>query len=241
MLRSFLLILIFIFTIIDGKHQSNETLRKTPSRYTGFTIIFDRSDRAQQLHLQKVFRDLKIHRNAKVADIGAGSGWLTVRLAKFIGPKGKVYAEDIVPRYISYIDEEIKRHELDNVEIIHGSTTDPKLPNNTLDAVIILNAYHEFEEPITILTKIRQAMKISARLGILDRDTDQMRIDARKAYAKTGYVLHRINKTLINNYVTNNHYLALNIVVREVTSVGFTFLFSRELGGDFYIAVFSNS
>ncbi|CAF1100175.1 unnamed protein product [Rotaria sordida] len=241
MLRSILLILIFIFTIVDGKNQSNEILRKTASRYTGTPIIFDRSNRAQQLHLQKVFRDLKIHQNAKVADVGAGGGWLTVRLAKFIGPKGKVYAEDILPQYISYIDEEIKRHKLNNVEIILGSTTDPKLPENTLDAVIILNAYHEFEKPITMLTKIRQSMKIGARLGILDRDTDRMRINARKAYDKTGYILHRINETLIDNYLTSSHYLALNIVIREATLVGFTFLFSHELGGNYYIAVFSNS
>ncbi|CAF1531009.1 unnamed protein product [Rotaria sp. Silwood1] len=204
-------------------------------------MIFDRSDRAQQLRLRQVFRDLKIHRNAIVADVGAGIGWLTTRLAKFIGPKGKVYAEDIVSRYISYIDKEIKTHKLNNVETILGSTTDPKLPKNTLDAVIILNAYHEFEKPITMLTKIRQAMKIGARLGILYRDNDQMRIDARKAYATTGYILHRINETLTNIYLTSDHYLALDIVVREATLVGFTFLFSRELGGDYYIAVFSNS
>ncbi|CAF4072924.1 unnamed protein product [Rotaria sordida] len=241
MLRSILLILIFIFTIVGGKYQANKTLRKTASRYIGSPIIFDRLNRAQQLHLEKVFHDLKIHQNAKVADVGAGGGWLTVRLAKFIGPNGKVYAEDILSRYISYIDKEIKRHELNNVEIILGSTTDPKLPENTLDAVIILNSYHEFEKPITMLTKIRQAMKIGARLGILDRDTDQMRIDAREAYAKTGYILHHINETLIDNYLTNNHYLALDIVVREATLVGLTFLFSRELGGDYYIAVFSNS
>ena len=106
--------------------------------------------------------------------------------------------------------------------------------------MIILIAYHEFEKPIIMLTKTRQAMKIGARLGILDRDTDQMRTDARESYANTGYVSHRVNETLINDYLTSNHYLALNIVVREVISVGFKFLFSRELGGDHYIAVFSN-
>jgi hypothetical protein len=92
-----------------------------------------------------------------------------------------------------------------------------------------------------MLTKIRKAMKIGARLGIIDRDTDQMRTKAREAYAKTGYISDRINETLSHHFQTIDHTLALDIVVRETTSVGFTFLFSRELGGDYYIAVFVNS
>jgi hypothetical protein len=70
-------------------------------------------------------------------------------------------------------------YNFNNVEVFFGSTTDPKLPLNTLDAVIIWIAYHEFEKPITMLTKIREAMKIGARVGILERDTDQMRPEPR--------------------------------------------------------------
>ncbi|CAF2372888.1 unnamed protein product [Rotaria sp. Silwood2] len=223
------------------KSNSNEILRKKICPSTGTLAIFDKSDRAQQLCLWQVFRDLKIRRNSKVADVGAGSGWLTVRLAAFVGPQGKIYAVEILPRYVSYIEEEIKKHKLNNVEVILGTTTDPKLPENALSAVMILIAYHEFEKPITMLTKIRGAMKIGARLGILERDNNQMRKEAREAYAKTGYILHRVNETLADNFVTNEHYLALDIVVREAKLVGFTFLFARELGGDYYIAVFVNS
>ncbi|CAF3139742.1 unnamed protein product, partial [Rotaria sp. Silwood2] len=119
----------------------------------------------------------------------------------------------------------IKIHKLNNVEIILGSTTDPKLPENTLATVIILNAYYKFEKPITMLTKIRQVMKVGARLSILDRDNDQMRNDAREAYTETEYILHCIKEILADNYLTTNHYLELNIVVREATLIGFTFLF----------------
>lgn len=240
MLRLILLIFIFIIGLFESKCYSNETLRKK-SLYNESLIKFDKSDRARQLDLWKVFRDLNIRRNSKVADVGAGSGWLTLRLSPFVGRKGKVYAVEILPRSVSYIEEIVKRDKLNNVQTILGLTTDPKLPENTLDAVMILIAYHEFEKPLTMLTKIRKAMKIGARLGILERDNDQMRIKAFEAYNKTGYISQRINETLPNHFVINEHYLALNIVKREVTSVGFKFLFSRELGGDYYIAVFVNS
>jgi ubiquinone/menaquinone biosynthesis C-methylase UbiE len=240
MQQSILLILILVVVFVEAKCNSNETLRKNTSYPRPF-VVFDKSDRVRQLQLRKVFQDLKIRRHFKVADVGAGGGWLTVRLATFVGPKGKVYAVDIFSGYVSYIGEVIKTHKLNNVEVILGSATDPKLPENTLNAVMILIAYHEFEKPITMLTKIRKAMKIGARLGIIDRDTDQMRTKAREAYAKTGYISDRVNETLSDHFQTIDHTLALDIVVRETTSVGFTFLFSRELGGDYYIAVFANS
>jgi ubiquinone/menaquinone biosynthesis C-methylase UbiE len=241
MQKCIVFILIFTFTFVGAKCKSHETLSKTTSSYTQYPTIFDRSNRARQLYLWQVFQDLKIRRNFKVADIGAGGGWLTVRLAAFVGPKGKVYAVDILPRYITYIEEEIKTHKLTNVETILGSTTDPNSSENTLDAVIILNAYHEFQKPITMLNNIRKSMKIGARLGILDRDNDQMRTEAREAYGKTGYILSRVNETLADDFLANGHYLALDIVVREAELAGLTFLFSRELGGDYYIAVFANS
>jgi precorrin-6B methylase 2 len=239
MQRSILFILLVIVSFLDAECLSNETSNKTTS-YTKPSTIFDDSDRARQLHLRQVFQYLKIRRHFKVADVGAGGGWLTVRLGQFVDPKGKVYAVDIYRAYVSYVKGAIKTHQLNNVEVILGSATDPKLPENTLDAVMILIAYHEFTKPITMLTKIRRAMKIGARLGIIDRDNDQMRTDAREAYTKTGYIPFRVNETLSDHFLTNEHYLALNIVVHEATLVGFKFLFSRELGGDHYIAVFIN-
>jgi tRNA A58 N-methylase Trm61 len=239
MQRSILLILLVIVIILEAKYPPNETWSKKTS-CTKSSTIFNDSDRARQLNLQQVFRDLKIRRQVKVADVGAGHGWLTVRLAQFVGPKGKVYAVDIFPGYISYIEGAIKTHKLNNVEVILGSATEPKLPEKTLDAVMILIAYHEFTKPITMLTKIRRAMKIGARLGILERDNDQMRTNAREAYTKTGYILDRVNETLPDHFLINEHYMALNIVVHEAKLVGFKFLFSRELGGDYYIAIFAN-
>ena len=237
-------IIIFIFLLfvdrLNGNNSSNAGSIKKISR-TKSPSIFDDSGRARDLHLRQTFRDLKIRRHAKVADVGAGGGWLTVRLASHVGSRGKVYAVDIFPGFVSHIEETIKVHQLNNVVPILGSAIDPKLPENTFDAVMILIAYHEFTKPITMLTKIRRAMKIGGRLGVLERDTDQMRVKAREAYETTGYIADRVNETLSDHFRIKEHVMALDIIIREVTSVGFQFLFSRELAYDYYSAIFVNS
>lgn len=239
MLGSILLIFVLILNFVDVKNQSNDTLcNTTPLSRTLAPMIFDQSPFARELQLHKIFRYLRIRRNITVADVGAGGGWLTVTLAKFIGPMGKVYAQDISPHHISIVEDKIKIYDLNNVETIVGSSTDSKLPKNTLDAVIVLNAYHEFEKPITMMIEIQEAMKVGARLGIIDRDIDEMRVEARAAYTQFGYIASRVNETTTDITLPSNHYLALDVVVREAVLVGFKFLFSRELGGNHYVAIF---
>ena len=221
-----------LLLVVDGK-----SLPCSPRSVSART--FDGLKPDQQREVQKIFRYLKIRRQSRVADIGAGSGWLTLHLSRIVGPKGQVYAEDIFPRQISAIEQQVKKYNLTNVQVISGSISDPKLPEKTLDAAIALNAYHEFKMPLTLLKKIAQAMKRGARLGIIDRDTDRMRTEAQREYATTGYISHRVNESLSDHYLTVDHYLAMDIVKHEATSVGFKFLYSRELDGDFYIAVFT--
>lgn len=228
MQRLFLLIIILTFSFFKIEGNLNQILKRK----------INNTDRAQELYLRRTFRDLKINNNSKVADIGAGVGWLTIHLAQYVGSQGKVYAVDIEPLYIFHIEQVIKTKKLNNIQAILGSDIDPKLPNNTLDAVIILIAYHEFVKPLTMLTKIYQAIKFGARLGIIDRDNDQMRIKAYESYAKTGYIPDRINETLPNHFLLKEHYIALPIVKQEITSIGFKFLFSRELANDYYLAIF---
>jgi len=238
MQQSILFIFILLVVFVEAKQASNEILRNK----TELLPTFDKSSRARQLELGNVFQYLKIRRHySSVADVGAGTGWLTVRLAAYVSPKGKVYAVETVSRYIPYIKGIAKLYNLNNVQAILGSLTDPKLPEKTLDAVIILISYHEFEKPITMLNKIHKAMKIGARLGIIERDTDEMQVEAREAYAKTGYILHRFNETVSDYFLPDQHYIARDIVVREVTSVGFTFLFYRQLDDDYYITVFAKA
>lgn len=186
-----------------------------------------------------VFKALNIKSGKQVADIGAGGGWLTVRMARAVGPKGTVYAEEILPKYTQYIEDRAQREGFANIKTVLGTTTDPKLPANTLDSVIILNAYHEFDQPLGMLAKIKTGMKTGARLGIIERDTDELRLEAQRAYAQSGQISRRVGEIDDLNELTDDHTLALDIVKREGEKVGLRFLGSRELGNDKYLAVFS--
>jgi len=105
-----------------------------------------------------------------VADIGAGSGWFTVRAARRVGPTGTVYAVDINQDAIRYIDRRVQNESLSNVKTILSKADDPLLPAQKVDAVLILKTYHEVADPVTLLEHLRSALNPGARLGIIDRN-----------------------------------------------------------------------
>ena len=113
---------------------------------------------------------LGIVRGKVVADIGAGSGWFTVRAVARVGPSGAVYAEDINPKAIDYITERASREKLDNVRPTLGSVDDTKLPANSVDAVLILKTYHEFARPIPLMEKLKLSLRPGAKIGIIDHN-----------------------------------------------------------------------
>ncbi len=214
------------------------TARQTAAPWTGAADAFDIPGRDAKLQLPRVYRDLQIGPGAQVADIGAGGGWLSVRLGFQVGSKGVVYATEILPKYTAYIDKRARLSGLSNIKTILGTPNDPKLPAKTLDAAIILNAYHEFDQPLAVLAKVRASLKPGGRLGIMERDEDFLRLEARRAFAQTGQILRRVTEKNDNNVLTDDHRLALDIVRREGERAGFKFVSSRELGDDNYLAVF---
>ena len=111
---------------------------------------------------------LGIADGATVADIGAGGGWFTVRLARRVGPTGTVYAEDIQPQMIEAIERRVLREGLDNVQATLGTPDDPKLPDDSLDAVLIVDTYYEMDDPVTLLRNVARALKLHGRIGIVD-------------------------------------------------------------------------
>src|SRR5438477_54268 len=92
-----------------------------------------------------------IARNSTVADIGAGNGYITWRMAERVGPKGKVYANDIQPEMLQLLRRNMQARKLANVETVLGEIDDPKLPAGALDLVILVDVYHEFSEPQKML------------------------------------------------------------------------------------------
>ncbi|HEX3321936.1 MAG TPA: class I SAM-dependent methyltransferase [Terriglobales bacterium] len=144
--------------------------RATSAPYTGDLSIFDSPDRDQKLHVDRVMDTLGIAPGKTVADIGAGSGWFTVRAARRVGSGGTVYAVDINPEAIRYIDRRAQKESLANVKTVLSKADDPMLPTQAVDAVLILKTYHEIADPITLLKNLRPALRPGARLGIIDRN-----------------------------------------------------------------------
>ena len=107
-----------------------------------------------------------------VADIGAGSGWFTIRLARRVGPRGLVYAEDVQPEMINAITRRVQREGLTNVRAVRGQNSDPRLPPGSLDAVLVVDAYHEVEDRVTMLTNLARALKPQGRIGVVDFKLD---------------------------------------------------------------------
>lgn len=107
-----------------------------------------------------------------VADLGAGGGWFTVRLARRVGPNGLVYAEDIQPQMIEAIQRRVSREDLKNVSAVLGSADHPALPKDRLDAALMVDTFHEVTDRQSLLTNVRAALKPGGRLGIVEYRTD---------------------------------------------------------------------
>ncbi len=144
--------------------------RKTSEPYTGDLSIFDSPGRDERLQVNRVMDILGITPGRTVADVGAGSGWFTVRAARRVGETGVVYAVDINPESIRYVDDRARREKLRNVKTILGKADDPMLPAGAVDAVLLLKTYHEVAEPVALLRNLRAALRAGAKVGIIDRD-----------------------------------------------------------------------
>ena len=106
-----------------------------------------------------------------VADLGAGSGWFTIRLAERVGPNGTVFAEDVQHQMIGAITRRVQKIGLKNVRTVLGTQTDARLPK-PVDAVLIVDTYHEMEQPIVLLRNVANSMKPTGRMGIVDFKKD---------------------------------------------------------------------
>ncbi len=144
--------------------------RKTSEPYTGDLSIFDSPGRADRLQINRVMDILGIARGKTVADIGAGSGWFTVRAASRVGSTGMVYAVDINPEAVRYIGDRARKEKLQNVKTIQSQPDNPLLPANSVDAVLLLKTYHEVAQPVALLQNLRAALRPDAKVGIIDRN-----------------------------------------------------------------------
>lgn len=148
-----------------------------------------------------VFEALGLTVGSVVADLGAGGGWFTTRLARAVGSNGRVYAVDVNPISLRELREALPK-ELTNVEIVRGEENDPNLPPGQLDAVLVVNAYHEFAEYAAVLAKVREALKPGGRLVLIEPTPLRAEDATRAAQAK-------------------RHQIAIEFAEADVTQAGF--------------------
>lgn len=119
----------------------------------------ERPEREQEEQTDRMIQTLDLQPGEKVADIGAGTGYITRRLARAVAPDGTVFAVDIQPEMLTLLTNQLTHAGITNVQPVLGTLTDPKLPGNTLDRVIMVDVYHEFSHPWEMLDAITRSLK----------------------------------------------------------------------------------
>ena len=127
-----------------------------------------RPSRVDEEQPDKMLDALKIPSGATVADVGAGVGYTSIKIAERVGPKGKVLATDLQPEMLQMLAENVEKAGFRNVQGVRCTPTDPKLPANAVDLIIMVDVYHECSDPEATLQGLRKALKPDGRLVLVE-------------------------------------------------------------------------
>ena len=119
---------------------------------------------------ERVLSRLSVKPGMRVADVGAGDGYYTVRLAKRLGPRGTIYAEDVIQAYLDRLAARLAQEGIAGVELVHGTPADPRLPEQSIDVALLAHMYHEVEQPYEFLYRLHDALAPGGRVAIIDND-----------------------------------------------------------------------
>tara|TARA_B100001094_G_scaffold313934_1_gene352261 strand:+ start:111 stop:722 length:612 start_codon:yes stop_codon:yes gene_type:complete len=144
----------------------------------------ERSEREREERTDLLVKNLELKPNEIVADIGAGSGYFTFRMAKLV-PEGKAYAVDISKEMLAIVKGRIGKFKTDNVIPVHGTITDVKLPENSVDCVLIVDAYHEFSHPREMALSILKALKPGGRLVLIEYRLEDPKVPIKRLHKMT--------------------------------------------------------
>jgi ubiquinone/menaquinone biosynthesis C-methylase UbiE len=128
----------------------------------------DRRERDREEEPELGLKLLKIAKGSTVGDVGAGSGYMSTRLAKIVGPEGRVYAVDVQPGMLQLVQQSAVKAKVTNIVPVLGAIDDPKLPAGALDLIIMVDVYHEFSEPQKMLQRMRESLKPGGRLALFE-------------------------------------------------------------------------
>lgn len=154
-------------TVAGGAHvlQAQTAPRRSAPIDLG---VLEAPDRDAWQMPERIMDALSIGDNAVVADVGAGAGWFTVRLSARVGPGGRVYAQDVQPEMLAAIERRVQGQGRRNVRTVLGTPIDPKLPSGAMDAILLVDAYHELADAPALLRRLAAALKPNGRLAIID-------------------------------------------------------------------------
>lgn len=167
----------------------------------------DREERAREEQPEKAIAELHLQPGMAVADVGAGTGFYSLRLAKAVAPSGTVFSEDIQPGMLERLRSKATAAHETNIVTILGTESDPRLPQAKLDLVLLVDVYHEFSQPERMLRRIRESLKPEGELVLLEfrkedpelpiRPEHKMSVEEIKAeVAPEGYELEKTIETL---------------------------------------------
>ena len=128
----------------------------------------ERREREREEDPDLGLRLLKIAKGSTVGDVGAGSGYMSLRLARLVGPQGRVYAVDVQPGMLQLLQQNAAKAKMTNVVPVLGGIDDPKLPAGELDLIIMVDVYHEFSQPQKMLQRMHEALKPGGRLVLFE-------------------------------------------------------------------------
>jgi ubiquinone/menaquinone biosynthesis C-methylase UbiE len=136
----------------------------------------ERPEREEEENPRKLIELLKLRPGEVVADIGAGSGYYTFRMANLVGPKGKVYAVDIQKEMLDIIRDRMKKGNVTNVEPVMGEEADPKLKDESVDTILLVDVYHEFAFPYEMTQKMVKALRPGGRIVFVEFRMEDERV-----------------------------------------------------------------
>jgi SAM-dependent methyltransferase len=163
------LLLIGVSAVVAFQAEHPLTGRRiAPVMGVGGADWLDRSEREMEEHPDAALDAIGLKPGMVVADVGAGTGYMTLRMAKRVGPSGKVYAGDVQPEMLLRLRQNAAKEKLTNIETVLGTEVDPKLPAGKLDLILLVDVYHEFSQPQKMLRRMREALKLDGRLVLLE-------------------------------------------------------------------------
>ena len=165
--------ILVLFVLVDVSAQQKPGPQKPPPRPRLFAPqdlgLLEPPDREAWQKPDQVMDALHIAEGTTVADIGAGGGWFTTRLARRVWPNGRVYAVDVQQLMIQAIERRVQREGLSNIVTpVLGGDDDPSLPPDRLEAVLMVDTFHELERPIVMLRNVARTLKPQGRIGIIE-------------------------------------------------------------------------